>query len=364
MWGGTFPPDHPPGRGGHFNPPTPCGVGPCQSSFPIHSATFQSTHPVWGGTPTALATVSSASNFNPPTPCGVGPRLRRLRGKRHYFNPPTPCGVGRSLATKTVWDYVISIHPPRVGWDMAGYIPGLAVEYFNPPTPCGVGLRFMPSIAAQRSFQSTHPVWGGTMDGDYIHLSTEFQSTHPVWGGTQLEIADTNAKTFQSTHPVWGGTLITCGLSLSMVYFNPPTPCGVGHPRLSRRVLMLAFQSTHPVWGGTYKKSSRFLMIMYFNPPTPCGVGLSIRLCSSLRRLFQSTHPVWGGTSFNSFMGNNQDISIHPPRVGWDTIIKRPNGRFFNFNPPTPCGVGLGSIPSLQVGSKFQSTHPVWGGTL
>ena len=35
-----------------------------------------------------------------------------------------------------------------------------------------------------------------------------------------------------------------------LLYFNPPTPCGVGPP-----VVPLQYGSTH------------------FNPPTPCGVG-------------------------------------------------------------------------------------------
>ena len=36
-------------------------------------------------------------------------------------------------------DLMISIHPPRVGWDQCVAVPRLCRNYFNPPTPCGVG---------------------------------------------------------------------------------------------------------------------------------------------------------------------------------------------------------------------------------
>ena len=58
--------------------------------------------------------------------------------------------------------YGISIHPPRVGWDLFdpdGEVPDLD---FNPPTPCGVGPVEAPLNHHYEIFQSTHPVWGGT----------------------------------------------------------------------------------------------------------------------------------------------------------------------------------------------------------
>ena len=36
--------------------------------------------------------------------------------------------------------------------------------------------------------------------------------------------------------------------------------------------------------------------------------------------LFQSTHPVWGGTTYMARRKQPTDISIHPPRMGWDFI--------------------------------------------
>ena len=56
----------------------------------------------------------------------------------------------------------ISIHPPRVGWDLA----------------------YMMLHSGLQRFQSTHPVWGGTSYSLLLVVSVVFQSTHPVWGGT------------------------------------------------------------------------------------------------------------------------------------------------------------------------------------
>ena len=56
-------------------------------------------------------------------------------------------------------------------------------------------------------------------------------------------------------------------------------------------------------------------------------------------------------------------ISIHPPRVGWDPTVPPSPGRSRDFNPPTPCGVGLFISFCIWIPLQFQSTHPVWGGT-
>ena len=101
----------------HFNPPTPCGVGPSATYVLNTSRIFQSTHPVRGGTVGGLVTA-------------------QLLG--------------------------ISIHPPRAGWDCPITPKMVLRKYFNPPTPCGVG-RLLPSnCTVPFVFQSTHPVRGGT----------------------------------------------------------------------------------------------------------------------------------------------------------------------------------------------------------
>ena len=162
---------------------------------------------------------------------------------------------------------------------------------------------------------------------------------------------------------MWGGTLLRHGENKAGIYFNPPTPCGVGHHLSS-----LAFSSPP-----------------HFNPPTPCGVGQNGLGDLITETVFQSTHPVWGGTQKLLRLMLRSAISIHPPRVGWDdtATFNECNGPYFNpptpcgvgpfqkfsarlpfhFNPPTPCGVGPRRAARLPGWVPFQSTHPVWGGT-
>ena len=78
---------------------------------------------------------------------------------------------------------------------------------------------------------------------------------------------------------------------------------------------------------------------------------------------FPSTHPVWGGTPLCDRTGHVGVISIRPPRVGWDVGNAAYAGHKPDFNPPTPCGVGLRRRPLPHIRAVFQSTHPVWGGT-
>ncbi len=123
-------------------------------------------------------------------------------------------------------------------------------------------------------------------------------------------------------------------------HFNPPTPCGVG-----------PFQ----------KFSAR--LPFHFNPPTPCGVGQEAETDGCSRTRFQSTHPVWGGTPVMYSAVRMEGISIHPPRVGWDRPCTSRHKRKTDFNPPTPCGVGQARTAQGLTANAFQSAHPVWGGT-
>ena len=194
------------------------------------------------------------------------------------------------------------------------------------------------------------------------------------------------SKPFQSTLPVWGGTSWKrCGFFLHPSFnppspcgegrffwmqnqricsFNPPSPCGEGLRNGGYFTALSVFQSTLPVWGGTK-----------FSRPARAG------------QAFQSTLPVWGGTCKNARKTAKTGVSIHPPRVGRDSqfvsLFKGLLGVSIHpprvgrdcanlsgcdiangFNPPSPCGEGpISFMLDVPLG-LFQSTLPVWGGTL
>ena len=214
-----------------------------------------------------------------------------------YFNPPTPCGVGQAALWGGDKDLSISIHPPRVGWDIAHHLRG---------------------------------------DGAAIR----FQSTHPVWGGTRLDCPRWGRGTISIHPPRVGWDGFGPMKPTNADNFNPPTPCGVGLTSGAGIGEVPIFQSTHPVWGGTSCHVSCSPSIPNFNPPTPCGVGLQIAFNFALLCAFQSTHPVWGGT--HTIDEQQAEIKhFNPPTpCGVGHRQARRSGRPHDFNPPTPCGVG------------------------
>ena len=145
---------------------------------------FQSTHPVWDGTIDDVLTVDGKSISIHPSRVGwdnAGGGMPALQGISIH-----PSRVG--------WDaYIgiarpalcISIHPSRVGWDAGTRAPQRYRANFNPPIPCGMGpaLRRLLSTAAKISIHPSRVGWdnGSAFAGSVDHT---FQSTHPVWDGT------------------------------------------------------------------------------------------------------------------------------------------------------------------------------------
>ena len=168
---------------------------------------------------------------------------------------------------------LISIHPPREGWDRIVDTLCPAFEDFNPPTPRGVGLDGAEAQIALKAFQSTHPARGGTIDTAFCR-----------YGGFN---------------------------------FNPPTPRGVGP--LSMRAASL---------------------VVNFNPPTPRGVGQAPEGRNFGQSDLDTTPPRGVGPDRGEFIEDCIAISIHPPREGWDTGTPEAPVLNFHFNPPTPRGVG------------------------
>ena len=171
-------------------------------------------------------------------PChGAAQRRNRfLYGTSLFFKSVPMNGTSKTTLPLKRWSFLLSTH-------------ALLFSVFNPPTPCGVGQEFRDTTKTTDTFQSTHPVRGGTKKRQRYFRKWEFQSTHPVRGGTSLVKNKSN----------------------TVSNFNPPTPCGVGRP--------LFHPANSPV---------------YFNPPTPCGVGLQRRAETHARKAI-SIHPPRAG---------------------------------------------------------------------
>ena len=191
---------------------------------------FQSTHPAWGGT------VSQGDMEQQPLISIHPPRRGWDRGNLRAaardanFNPPTPHGVERYRYKDYSGILGISIHPPRMGWDKFIRSHLILFDYFNPPTPHGVGLLVKFGMTEEQKFQSTHPAWGGTYKkGFKAPQKSTFQSTHPAWGGTEKQEAVAKAEQISIHPPRMGWDQCVGG----------------------RYPIPTKFQSTHPAWGGT-----------------------------------------------------------------------------------------------------------------
>ena len=274
----------------------------------MQSSIFQSTLPVWGGTETTWKELrDDIISIHPPR---VGRDVHPSTDLNRFDISIHPPRVGRDgLRRRNCGRCIrISIHPPRVGRDYLRIRIEREPSDFNPPSPCGEGLarryrergRVFISIHPPRVGRDDRFGWGGVGCG-------VFQSTLPVWGGTLIGASQGDVSSFQSTLPVWGGTRRFLLLFCFFGNFNPPSPCGEGRIFFLTQLKAPQFQSTLPVWGGT----------SFFVPP-------------SVFFVFQSTLPVWGGTVIPGIIHHiQQRISIHPPRVGRDS--KSSQKFFVNF---------------------------------
>ena len=330
----------------------------------LSPAIFQSTHPVWGATKSCERGTCNAVDFNPRTPCGV----RRYEPGHLFQRPPISIHAPRVGCDALTLDgrpyrVVISIHAPRVGCD--------AVPMWNP--------------TAIWPFQSTHPVWGATRDGQLIpkvvihfnprtpcgvrrvSTSIRFPSwsyfnprtpcgvrhAWPATGQTRYSISihaprvgcddgwamcPQCGKDFNPRTPC-GVRHRRTGLGRGDCHFNPRTPCGV---RLySGWIIKRGFKiSIHaPRVGCDWKMWKVIKRQCYFNPRTPCGVRPQASLTASIFSNFNPRTPCGVRHSAPSGPLYRRCISIHAPRVGCDKLAPHNKGGPYDFNPRTPCGV-------------------------
>ena len=171
----------------------------------------------------------------------------------------------------------ISIHAPRVGSDFHHHLVGFRIPYFNPRSPCGERRHSAPastkilriSIHAPRvgsdCFFSSHvngiiyfnprSPCGERQNSQKARYNTRrFQSTLPVWGATYQQFPVFYHKYISIHAPRVGSDRIVSLRRGECKHFNPRSPCG---ERLCRR-----------------EKSRQNY---HFNPRSPCGERLRPR---------------------------------------------------------------------------------------
>ena len=119
------------------------------------------------------------------------------------FQSTHPVRGGTEICAANTTDLAISIHPPREGWDAKKILlGGIANISIHPPRE---GWDFSAASA--------------------FFACSSFQSTHPVRGGTRRRVRHSSGlPKFQSTHPVRGGTRFNQLFQCGGWHFNPPTP--------------------------------------------------------------------------------------------------------------------------------------------
>ena len=170
-------------------------------------------------------------------------------------------------------------------------------------------------------------------------------------------------KGFQSTLPVWGGTAQVSVQPRSVgISIHPPR---VGRDVVSFFVTTGIIISIHPPRVGRDFGGCLLFRFGHFISIHPPRVGRDTSQPGRVDTILISIHPPRVGRDLAKFRQTpHAPISIHPPRVGRDTerdSLHNPGG---NFNPPSPCGEGLQAPNLARYSVLFQSTLPVWGGTL
>ena len=254
----------------HFNPRTPVGCDLTASN--VYMYALISIHaPQWG------ATRKWATTYTP----------------YHPFQSTHPSGVRLTVAPFSTICATISIHAPQWGATLKYRQNHTPKSYFNPRTPVGCDLRRQRSRlphpwyvnprtpvgcdrrwcsrwCVSRIFQSTHP--SGVRPGVERPFGQvgEISIHAPQWGATLARFESPQKQQISIHAPQWGATCTISQDTARVTYFNPRTPVGCDHTRVTYTALRTI--SIHaPQWGATRRLLPPFDALSYFNPRTPVG---------------------------------------------------------------------------------------------
>ena len=147
------------------------------------------------------------SHFNPRAPRGARLCIRTTLEVRTLFQSTRPArgATGRGLIPSPL--YFISIHAPREGRDLQGFLGWCQVFDFNPRAPRGARRRGEIDVISPLYFNPRAPR-GARRYLAIVYLSLcKFQSTRPARGATPQNLKHSRiVYPFQSTRPARGAT--------------------------------------------------------------------------------------------------------------------------------------------------------------
>ena len=283
----------------HFNPRSPHGERPGESSISSQLSQFQSTLPARGATAIFSAVAFSSSLFQSTLPARGATDLCAGDGLLLHISIHAPRTGSDLRAGGAGCDGQISIHAPRTGSD-----PGSPAERRNDYI----------SIHAPRT-GSDMKRW------DYWERQAEFQSTLPARGATHLTSANTKtdgyfnprsphgerpacrcrancgAYKFQSTLPARGATRTYTISAPFSEHFNPRSPHGERHGGHENRFHLVLISIHAPRTGSDLAVSIKSRTHAGdFNPRSPHGERRLFARSDAGLDLFQSTLPARGAT--------------------------------------------------------------------
>ena len=264
----------------HFNPRTPCGVRPWLRAPWGHGRRFQSTHPLRGATRFPRARCGS-SQFQSTHPLrGATSIAKAGEHSKKAFQSTHPLRGATDRVCKRGACGSISIHAPLAGCD-ANRQTALCsfAQNFNPRTPCGVRRERRPDVYTDTAISIHAPLAGCDCREKWSLKPRTSISIHAPLAGCDIKFTINRSDMFISIHaPLAGCDRSLSFLSMSNVYFNPRTPCGVRHALTD------------------YAPNRRLISI--HAPLAGCDHPINLLRVDNI--IFQSTHPLRGATPINA----------------------------------------------------------------
>ena len=146
-------------------------------------------------------------------------------------------------------------------------------------------------------FQSTHPVWGATRQGDVLAFVSRISIHAPRMGCDFASSKIKSTRKHFNPRTPYGVRPRRVHLWTTYHNFNPRTPYGVrlGTVTIIHKAILISIHA--PRMGCDPARRKRQHRCYHFNPRTPYGVRPLTPCGRRSRGAFQSTHPVWGATS-------------------------------------------------------------------